>query len=157
MTRPVEATPDKRSYNKAARRKTIESGRATGLLAYADGRVVGCCSVAQKERYANPRSLLLVGEEESGRVGSIVCFVVHGEYRKSGVAPRLLESACDLIRGWGLPTAEGYPRNPEAKPPVGYDIPGENLAFKGSLSMFLKNGFEVKNRFDRFVVVRKKV
>ena len=90
-------------------------------------------------------------------MGSIVCFVVHGKYRKSGVAPRLLESACDLIRGWGLAIAEGYPRNPEAKPPVGYDIPGENLAFKASLGMFLKGGFQEHRRLERFVIVRKMV
>lgn len=52
---------------------------------------------------------------------------------------------------------KGIPGTRRRSPRVGYDIPGENLAFKGSLGMFLKGGFQEHRRLDRFVIVRKMV
>ncbi len=67
----------------------------------------------------------------------------------------MLQSACDLIKKWGLPVAEGYPRNPELSMENPYKIPQDNLSFRGSLNMFLQSGFRVHMKLERFTVVRK--
>jgi len=126
-------------------------------LAYtkAGGKVVGWCNVAPRGSYVNPRYLKQAIVDPSERVGSITCFVVSSEHRKSGVAPKLLQSACDLIKRWGLPVAEGYPRNPELSGDNPYKIPQDNLSFRGSLNMFLHSGFRVHMKLERFTVVRR--
>jgi GNAT superfamily N-acetyltransferase len=151
----INASPDKRGENRAARRSNIENGKASGLLAFVDGKVAGWCNVAPRASYVNPRDLKQVIEDSREEVGSVTCFVVSSKYRKSGVATHLLHSACDLIHHWGFPVAEGYPRDPEAK--ISNQIPPENLGFRGSLNMFLRSGFQVHRKMERFLVVRKKL
>jgi ribosomal protein S18 acetylase RimI-like enzyme len=151
----INASDNKRSENRAAREKTIKDGRASGLLAYASGKVVGWCNVATRGSYVNPRYLSQAMDNPRERVGSITCFVVSSERRRSGVAPKLLLSACDLIRKWGLPVAEGYPRNPVMNSDNPNNIPNDNLSFRGSLNMFLRSGFRIHKRLERFTVVRK--
>jgi hypothetical protein len=151
----INASHDKRSENRAAREKIIKKGKASGLLAYAGGKVIAWCNVAPRGSYVNPRYLKQAIVDPDERVGSITCFVVSSEQRKSGVAPKLLQSACDLIKKWGLPVAEGYPRNPELSMENPYKIPQDNLSFRGSLNMFLQSGFRVHMKLERFTVVRK--
>ena len=151
----INASHDKRSENRAAREKIIKKGKASGLLAYAGGKVIAWCNVAPRGSYVNPRYLKQAIVDPDERVGSITCFVVSCEQRKSGVAPKLLQSACDLIKKWGLPVAEGYPRNPELSMENPYKIPQDNLSFRGSLNMFLQSGFRVHMKLERFTVVRK--
>ncbi len=151
----INASHDKRSENRAAREKIIKKGKASGLLAYAGGKVIAWCNVAPRGSYVNPRYLKQAIVDPDERVGSITCFVVSSEQRKSGVAPKLLQSACDLIKKWGLPVAEGYPRNPELSMENPYKIPQDNLSFRGSLNMFLQSGFRAHMKLERFTVVRK--
>jgi GNAT superfamily N-acetyltransferase len=151
----INASRDKRLENRAARQKTIESGRATGLLAYADGKVVGWCNVASRGSHANPRYLKQAIDNPSEKVGSVTCFVVSSGYRKSGVARKLLESASNLVRSWDLTSLEGYPRDPERRGPNPYEVPNDNLSYHGSLNMFLRSGFRVHRKLESFIVVRK--
>lgn len=151
----INASADKRSDNRAARRSNIETGKASGMLAFVDGKVAGWCNVAPRASYVNPHDLKQAIEDPREEVGSVTCFVVLSKYRKSGVATQLLHSACDLIHQWGFPVAEGYPRDLEAK--SSNQIPPENLGFRGSLNMFLRSGFQVHRKMDRFLVVRKKL
>ncbi|MDA4126557.1 MAG: GNAT family N-acetyltransferase [Thaumarchaeota archaeon] len=153
----INASADKRGENRAARRSNIESGKASGMLAFVDGKVAGWCNVSPRASYVNPRYLKQVIEDPREEVGSVTCFVVSSRYRKSGVATQLLHSACDLIHQWGFPVAEGYPRDPEAKSSNQYQIPPENLGFRGSLNMFLRSGFQVHRKLERFLVVRKRL
>ncbi len=154
----INASPNKRGENRAARQSSIESGKASGLLAFVDGKVVGWCNVAPRANYMNPRYLKEIIDAPREEVGSVTCFVVSSKYRNGGVATQLLHSACGLIRQWGLPVAEGYPRDPAANSSSNkYQIPPENLGFRGSLSMFLHSGFQVHRKMDRFLVVRKKL
>ena len=153
----INASPNKRAENKAARRTNIQNGKASGLLAYVDGKVAGWCNVAPRGRYVNPRYLKQVMGDTREEVGSITCFVVSSKHRKAGIAPQLLSSACELIQGWGLPVVEGYPRDPAAKSSNPYQIPENNLSFRGSLNMFLRSGFQVHAKAERLMVVRKQV
>jgi Acetyltransferase (GNAT) family len=151
----VNASSTKRSENRAAREKTIETGEASGLLAYAGGKVVGWCNLAPRGSYVNPRYLKQAILDPNETVGSITCFVVSSQNRKSGVACELLQSACELIKKWRLPIAEGYPRNPELSWENPYKIPRDNLSFRGSLNMFQRSGFRVHLKLENFTVVRK--
>ncbi len=119
--------------HRAARAERIRSGRAHGLLAIVDGRVVGWCKP----------------------VGSIMCFLVAPGYRGKGVGKALLNAACDKFRRDKLQVAEGYPTTNPVK--RAWETPWAEENYKGSLNMYLKAGFQVLRQLERFAIVRKQL
>lgn len=123
----------------------IQQGGLQGLLAYADGKVVGWC-------HAAPTALVPALDDEPGAtdegVGNIVCFVVSSAWRRRGVARRLLDSACNTLRQQGLTVAQAYPAR-QAESPGGLHF--------GPLHLFLDAGFTVWRDVpdDPSVTVRK--
>jgi GNAT superfamily N-acetyltransferase len=93
-----------------AMEQLVRGGREPGLLAYADGDVVGWVSVAPREEYA----ALLASPQYRPRDGStgvwsIVCFVVDRPVRGGGVARALLDAAVAHAFAHGAAAVEGYP------------------------------------------------
>jgi uncharacterized protein YndB with AHSA1/START domain/GNAT superfamily N-acetyltransferase len=86
----------------------IREGRAHGLLAYVDGRVVGWCSATPRAEMPRLVSRDFV-PREGDRVGIIGCLVVAAPYRRHGVARQLVEAAGDYLAGLGCDVAEAYP------------------------------------------------
>ena len=130
--------------NRASACDRIACGRMQGLLAYLDGRVVGWCNAA-------PRLLLDAYADEpvadAEKIGQIACFVVSHGHRRSGVARRLLEEACTMLRDQGLRIAEANPSRDAA-------TDGEN--HYGPLPLYLSAGFSiVREQADGLVVVRR--
>lgn len=148
--------PDAGDKNRAMRVETIKSGRAHGLLAYVDGKVAGWCNAGPRANYRNFRHLL-PGGDTMEPVGSILCFVIAAPHRGKGIATALLTAAGDKFRREGLLFAEGYPRTlaPNVNNP--YNIPAENLNYRGSLDMFLKAGFSLHHQLERHAIVRKRL
>lgn len=138
------------------RTQTISSGKAGGLLAYMDGKVVGWCNTGPRANYRNLRNLAPQADPTEP-VGSILCFVVAAPYRGKGVCTSLLKASCDKLREVGLEIAEGYPRTlpPNVNNP--YNTPPENLNYRGSISTFLKAGFTIHQQLERHAIVRKKL
>jgi GNAT superfamily N-acetyltransferase len=118
-------------------RSTSADGRAPGLIAYEAGEPIGWVSVgprADYERLTYSRVLAPVDDEE---VWSVVCFVVSRRARGRGVASTLLDAAVDYARRNGAKWLEAYPAETD-----GGRISAAS-AYKGTLSMFEKAGFEV--------------
>jgi GNAT superfamily N-acetyltransferase len=87
-------------------------------------------------------------ETPTDGIGSIFCFVVAAPYRRQGVAARLLEAACEYLRGFELEWAEAYPAR---------TAHSEAHAFNGPLEMYAEAGFvEHADAGDR-VIVRKRL
>ena len=84
----------------------IQQGALHGLLAYAGAKVVGWC-------HAAPTQMIPALHDEPGAtdegVGNVVCFVVAPQWRRRGVARRLLDHACETLRQQGLTVAQAYP------------------------------------------------
>jgi len=150
----LNTAPDAANKNRDIRAETIRSGKAHGLLAYVDGKVVDWCNTGPRESYKDLHNLVPTGESRK-MVGSILCFVVTAPFRGKGVCTSLLNAACDKLRGEGLEVAEGYPRTlpPTVNNP--YNTPAENQNYRGPLSMFLKAGFTVHQQLERHAIVRK--
>ena len=146
--------PDAANKNRDRRAETTRSGKAHGLLAYVDGKIVGWCNAGPRTSYRNLHNLVPAGESP-GEVGSILCFVVAAPFRGKGVCTSLLHAACDKLRDDGLEVAEGYPSTlpPDVNNP--YNTPAENQNYRGPLRMFLKSGFAVHQQLERHAIVRK--
>ena len=99
--------------NREAMRAIVGSGEVPGLLGYLDGRPVGWCAVAPRERYpALIRSRVLQPVDDQP-CWSVSCFFVHRDYRRKGVATALLRAAIDYVKKKGVKLLEGYPVEPK--------------------------------------------
>jgi len=119
---------------------TAAEGREPGLVAYQDGRAVGWVSVGPRDDYERLQHSKVLGPVDDKPVWSIVCFVVARAARGRGVARALLDAAVDYAREHGATLVEAYPVETD-----GARVPAAQ-AFKGTLGMFERAGFEVVER-----------
>lgn len=135
--------------NRAAMRALVDEGRVPGILAYADGRAVGWCSVAPREEFsALARSRILKPVDETP-VWSIVCFFVAKDHRRRGVTVGLIRAAVDYARERGARAVEAYPVEPRTEKMA------DAFAFTGLASAFLRAGFsEVLRRSETRPIMR---
>jgi GNAT superfamily N-acetyltransferase len=141
--------------HRIARSEQIQSGRCQGLLAYIDGDPVGWCNAQPRANFANMRHYKVAVTGANEPIGSIMCFLVSPGNRGKGVGTSLLNAAVDKFSRDGLQIAEGYPTtNPSKR---NWEIPWAEENYKGSLSMYLKSGFKIHRRLERFAIVRKQL
>ena len=150
-----DAGPEVGPTHRAEKADRIREGKATGLLAYADGKVVGWCNAQRRSDFANMRRYSVVVDDPSAPVGSIMCFLVAPIYRGRGVCTALLNAASDMFRSDGLIIAEGYPTTTPAK--RSWETPWAEENYKGPLSVYLNNGFRIYKQLERFAIVRKQL
>lgn len=107
----------------------LAGGATTGVVAVADGKIVGWCNATG--RAAFPAHAGGVDPPDS-EVGSIVCFAVAPPYRGHGVARLLLGGACDLLDRSGFRFAEAYPAAEAAT---------AEAAYPGTIALYAGAGF----------------
>lgn len=121
-------------------RSTVADGRAPGLVAYRDGEPIGWVSVGPRSDYERLTYSRVLAPVDDEPVWSVVCFVVSRTARGQGVASALLDAAIRYARDHGARWLEAYPADTD-----GGRIPAAS-AYKGTLAMFEKAGFEVVAR-----------
>lgn len=135
--------------NKRAMKALVESGDVPGILAYVDGRAVGWCAVAPRDKYPvlnRSRNLKPVDETP---VWAVTCFFVHKQYRRHGITAALLRAAIDYVRAQGGRIVEGYPVEPKSD-----DMP-DVFAWTGLAPVFVAAGFtEVLRRSEKRPIMR---
>ena len=119
---------------------TAAEGRAPGLIAYRHGEAIGWVSVGPRDDYERLQYSKVLAPVDDRPVWSIVCFVVARAARGQGVARALLDAAIAYARDHGATLLEAYPADT-----VGGRISAAN-AFKGTVPMFERAGFEVVER-----------
>lgn len=129
----------------------IAAGEMSGLLAYADGLPVGWCHFDDKSKLTGLKVFYphLIGGKD--RVGSIVCFTVAQDYRRKGVATRLLQGACEELKARGFAVAEAYPHADSDD----QEVSADERHYHGPLGMYLSHGFEICQEFEKETVVRR--
>ena len=135
------ATP---ASNRRVLEQAVEStaavGRAPGLLAYRGSDVVGWVSLGPREDYERLEHSRVLAPVDDRPVWSIVCFVVARRARGQGIASALLDAAVAYARAHGATLLEAYPVETD-----GGRVPAAH-AFKGTVGMFDRAGFEVVER-----------
>lgn len=133
--------------NRAAVIDLINNGHLKGYLAYNKRKPIGWLNANTRKNFSAVPYDKLNGSE---KVGSIMCFVIAKDYRRQGIAQKLLESACEDFKRQGLEIVEGYPV---------IDVVGDDKNYHGPLSLYFSAGFEEFDRSDRgevtVVIVRK--
>jgi len=99
--------------NRRALHAIVVSGEVPGILAYAEGRPIGWCSVAPRERFPVLDRSRILKRIDDKPVWSIVCLFVEKQHRNEGVSVQLLRAAVDYVREQGGQVVEGYPVEPK--------------------------------------------
>lgn len=138
--------------NHREKRALVENGCAHGILVYADGEPVGWCQYGSSEELPrienNSRYRKLAPEGDLKRMWRITCFVVDKQHRNRGVASAALRAALDSIKRKGGGLVEAYPITRQ----------GAYSDFRGTVSMFRKEGFKIVAHFGKDnVVVRRTI
>lgn len=135
--------------NRTAMKRIVDSGTVPGLLAYDGDDSIGWVSVAPREDFPVLGRSPILKPVDNLPVWSIVCFVVHKDYKRQGMSGRLIQVAVDYAASQGATIVEGYPIDPKKKDAA--DI----YSFTGFLSTFKAAGFvEVARRSERKPIMR---
>jgi len=132
--------------NRNAAIDLITSGHMNGFLAYKNEKPVGWCNTNLKERFP-----LLVQDKDinypyKGKIASIVCFIIAPEYRKQGIARKLLQFINESYKSKKFDLLEAYPRK---------NVKSDAHNYKGPLSLYESEGFSIYKEFENFYIVRK--
>lgn len=110
-----EFEQNRNTGNRKAFREIVRRGETPGILAYADGRPVGWCSVAPRSTYPSLLRSRVLKPLDDKPAWSIVCLFVAAGWRGRGVGKRLARAAVDHVRREGGTLVEAYPTNPRGK------------------------------------------
>lgn len=134
--------------NRKAVSHLISKGLMTGYLAYDRQIPVGWCNINKRGKYHSIERFNKVSLEPANNICSLVCFVVHPDYRHQGIASMLLEQACKDYKQMGYAIMEAYPAHAESSCEKNY---------KGPLSMYEKAGFTIHKTYEHLKVIRKEL
>ena len=121
--------------NRLALKAIVDSGQVPGILAYAEGKAVGWCSVAPRDQFGSLERSAVLKRLDDQQVWSIVCFYVAKGWRGKQVAEALIRASVRYAREKGARLVEAYPTLPRQGP-----LPPVS-SFMGLPSMFERAGF----------------
>ena len=134
--------------NRKASIKLISSNKMTGFLAYDQDQPIGWCNANDKENFpaliADPE----INYANNEKIASIVCFLIAPEYRRMGIARKLLNFIRETFKQKKFDYLEAYPRT---------NVTSSAHNYKGPLQMYESEGFTVFKEFKDYYIVRKKL
>jgi len=137
-----------REKNRACVAGMIDAGSMKGYLAYDKDLPVGWCNVNNRLNYQRLTKIYELVDPEHPGICSIVCFLVHPDYRRRGMLQLLLNRIVLDYKVQGYEYIEAYPRPG--------NLSAERL-YHGPLDLFKRNGFQRVKEFDEYSVVRLKL
>lgn len=121
----------------------IKSGNMRGYLAFHGDKCIGWCNANNINQYIRIEKDVrhIVNGQ---KVGCIICFVIHQDYRKQGVARLLLNQAVEAFRMQGFDAVLALP----------VDIKGEpEKLYRGTINMYQELGFKEVERHDNLSIM----
>jgi len=128
--------------------KYINESRLTGYLAYSDNKPIGWCNVNNRLNYQRLLKYYNLIDNPSDKVCSIVCFTINPDFRRKGVAQKLLEQICADYSNQDYDYIEAYP---------GKGNLSCESQYKGPIEMYEKFDFKIHKELDDYFIVRRKI
>ncbi|MFC2089830.1 GNAT family N-acetyltransferase [Bacteroidota bacterium] len=126
----------------------INAGKMSGYLAYDKATPVGWCNVNDRKNYQSLTKYYKIDQDSEERVCSIVCFLIHPDYRRKGLANMLLKQICKDYSSKNYEYIEAYP---------GKGTLSSEDQYNGPVDLYRNFDFEVKKEVDEYLIVRKKL
>ncbi len=124
----------------------INEGKLTGYLAFDDGKPIGWCNANNRLNYQRLLKDYDYVDNPDDKVCSIVCFLIHPDYRRQGIAQQLLDRIILDYSDKDYDYFEAYPKKEESS---------SEGNFKGPLELYKRYDFKVNKEYDDYYVVRK--
>ena len=134
----------KGARNRTAFKDLVESGRASGVLAFAGDAAVGWCAVGPRADFPRLERSKASARDWTPGTWSLNCLYVPSRFRGQGVATALVSAAVELARARGAAEIEAYPQ--ALKP--GERQPGAFI-WTGVPSLFESAGFQPLHKPER--------
>jgi ribosomal protein S18 acetylase RimI-like enzyme len=133
-------------HNRKASSELIASGKMNGFLAFLDDKPIGWINIDNKRNY---NYLPFKFEDKSlkdTKIASIVCFVIAHQYRRQGLARKLLQEAIKALKEEGFTLFEAYPRK---------NVTSDAHHYHGPFLLYESEGFSISTENEKFYIMRK--
>jgi len=137
-----------RERNRSCVSAKIDEGSMKGYLAYSGDKPVAWCNVNMRQNYHLLTNTYELVDPDHDKICSIVCFLVHQDYRRRGILQVLLDRIIEDYSALDCAFIEAYPRSG--------DLSEEKL-YRGPLDLLIRNGFERVKDFEEYILVRKRL
>jgi GNAT superfamily N-acetyltransferase len=119
----------------------IDCDKMKGYMAYENSKVIGWVNANDKRQFPRLSDL----QEENEKTLAVVCFIVQKEFRRMGIAGKLLEKIIEDAKNKGYISIEAYPKKRSIS---------EYGKWNGPYEMYKKYGF-IDYKIGKSNVVRK--
>jgi ribosomal protein S18 acetylase RimI-like enzyme len=119
-----------------------------GYLAFHDDTPVGWCNANNRLNYERLLKYYDLIDNPADKVCSIVCFIVKPEFRRKGIAQKILEQIIADYSEKKYDYIEAYPGKGQ--------LSCEKL-YKGPMELYKRSGFITEKEFKNYYVVRKRI
>jgi ribosomal protein S18 acetylase RimI-like enzyme len=126
----------------------INENKLTGYLVFHNDKPIGWCNANNRLNYQRLLRDYDYIDNPEDRVCSIVCFLIHPDYRRQGIAQKILERIIEDYSNKSYNYLEAYPKKRERS--------GEGN-FKGPLELYKRYDFKISKEYDDYYVMRKKI
>ena len=126
----------------------ITENKLTGYLAYHNGKSVGWGNANNRSNYQRLLRDYDYVDNLDDKVCSIVCFLIDHDYRRKGIAKKILERIIADYSSKDYDYLEAYPKKDEMSCEVN---------FKGPLDLYKRYDFQIQKEYDNYYVIRKQV
>jgi ribosomal protein S18 acetylase RimI-like enzyme len=143
-------TGSREQWNKEANRASviqyINENKMRGYLAFSGDIPVGWCNANDRLNYQRLADSWAHLYEPEDKICSIVCFLISPEYRRKGIARKILTKLCADYRALNYDFIEAYPRKGK--------LTSEGQ-FKGPFELYEESGFTVLKEYKDYYIMRK--
>lgn len=137
-----------REMSRAAVQDLINEQKLTGYLVFDNDTPIGWCNANNRSNYQRLLRDYDVVDNPDDKVCSVVCFLIHPDYRRQGIAQQILEKIIQDYSGKDYDYIESYPRKGELS------CEGN---FKGPLELYKRFDFKIHKTHDYYYVMRKEL
>jgi ribosomal protein S18 acetylase RimI-like enzyme len=128
--------------------KYVNDNKMTGYLAYSDNKPIGWCNANNRQNYQRLLKYYDLIDNPDDKVCSIVCFLIHPDFRRQGIAQKILDKICMDYSNNDYDYIEAYPGKG--------DLSSEGH-FRGPMKLYEKYDFKIKKENDDFYIIRKEL
>jgi ribosomal protein S18 acetylase RimI-like enzyme len=137
-----------RESNRSAVINLINANKLTGYLVFENDKPIGWCNANNRLNYQRLLKDFDLIDNPADKVCSIVCFLIHPDYKRQGIAQMILDKIITDYSNTDYDYIEVYPKK-------GKLSSTEN--FRGPLELYKRNDFKVNKEYDDYYVMRKKI
>ncbi|MEO0726464.1 MAG: GNAT family N-acetyltransferase [Bacteroidota bacterium] len=137
-----------REMSRAAVIELINENKLRGYLVFDGDKPIGWCNANNRSNYQRLLRDYDYVDNPTDKVCSIVCFLIHPDYRRQGIAKKILATIIADYSDTDFDYLEAYPKKEESS---------SEGNFKGPLGLYQRYDFKINKEYENYYVVRKAI